>query len=380
MTMRRRPSQEAKRAAMTRRMALAGIGGATLAATLPPSPGVAAPLSERDLQPALRDLASTSGIKFGGAASGPSVEPDALLLERLAIEASIFAPEAHLKWQFTEPAPGHFDFAAADSIADFASRNDMIMHGHTLVWYAALPSWVPQLASAGEARRALERHIETLVSRYRGRIWAWDVVNEPVEPADGLDNGYRNSIWYRLLGAEHIDLAFRLARNADASTPLSLNEYGFEYTTAASRRRRQSILALLRRLRDLNVPVDCFGLQSHLEAHLTFDRVELTAFLREVAALGYRFLITELDVNDVNIRGNEAERDAVVARHVDDYLDIVFAVAKPRSIVTWGLSDRHSWLPQFYKRPDGTPLRPLPLDRNLDRKPMWSTLARYLST
>jgi len=217
------------------------------------------------------------------------------------------------------------------------------------------------------------------VSRYRGAIWAWDVVNEPIEPKDGLQNDYRNSIWFRLLGGEHVELAFALARNVDRTTPLSLNEYGFEYTTAESRRRRQSILALLRRLRERKVPVDCFGMQSHLNCHQVFDRAELAAFLREVVGLGYRLLITELDVNDVQIPGGEVERDQAVAQHVENYLDIVFSVAKPISISTWGLSDRATWLRIYYKRSDGTLLRPLPLDRNLNRKKMWAVLARYLS-
>jgi endo-1,4-beta-xylanase len=97
-----------------------------------------------------------------------------------------------------------------------------------------------------------------------------------------------------------------------------------------------------------------------------------------VAGLGYRLMITELDVNDVELRGNEAERDAAVARHVAEYLDIVFSVARPMSVSTWGLSDRYTWLRQYHKRPDGKPLRPLPLDSDFNRKPLWSVLAKYM--
>jgi endo-1,4-beta-xylanase len=358
---------------ITRRSAVLGLAGAALAAAVPARADFAL-----ELLPPLRSRSARSGIKFGCAGAAPIVQADAILQEKIATEADIFIPEAHLKWEFTEPRPNEFDFAASDSIADFARRHDMIMHGHTLVWYAAIPDWVAKIPSALEARRALERHIEKLVSRYRGKIWAWDVVNEPVEPKDGLDSGYRNSIWFQRLGIEHVELAFRLARAADPATPLSLNEYGFEYTTADSRRRRRDILALLQQLRDRNTPIDCFGLQSHLDGHKTFDRKELTAFLRSVVGLGYRLMITELDVNDVELRGNAEERDAAVARHVDEYLDIVFSVARPRSISTWGLSDRATWLPQYFKRADGKPLRPLPLDMDLNRKRMWSALARYV--
>jgi endo-1,4-beta-xylanase len=358
----------------TRRSALLGLASLAGATALRPAQADFA----LELEPSLRSRANRTGIKFGCAGAAPIVQEDAILQETIASEANIFVPEAHLKWEFTEPQPNAFDFAAADSIADFAARHDMIMHGHTLVWYAAIPDWVTRLANAADARAALERHIGTLVARYSGRIWAWDVVNEPIEPNDRLENGYRNSVWQRLLGIDHVDLAFRLARAADPVTPLSLNEYGFEYTTSESRTRRRDILALLQRLRDRSTPIDCFGLQSHLIGHRTLDRKELTAFLRSVVDLGYKLMVTELDVNDAEIRGSESERDTAVARHVADYLDIVFSVARPLSVSTWGLSDRATWLPQYFKRADGKPLRPLPLDRDLNRKPMWSVLAQHV--
>jgi endo-1,4-beta-xylanase len=360
----------------TRRSAVLGLASIAIAAAARALPAQADFALE--LLPSLRSRSLASGIKFGCAAAAPIVQSDAILQEKIASEANIFIPEGHLKWEFTEPRPNEFNFEGPDSIVDFAARHDMTMHGHTLVWYAAIPDWVPRIATATDARAALERHIGTLVSRYRGKIWAWDVVNEPIEPKDGLDNGYRKSIWYRLLGIEHVDLAFRLARAADPATPLSLNEYGFEYTTATSRNRRADILALLQKLRDRNTPIDCFGLQSHLDGHQAFDRKELTAFLRSVVGLGYRLMITELDVNDAEIRGNEAERDVAVARHVAEYLDIVLSVAPPVSISTWGLCDRYTWMRQYFKRADGKPLRPLPLDANLNRKPMWSVLAKYV--
>jgi endo-1,4-beta-xylanase len=359
----------------TRRSATLGLAAAV--ASVPLGSADAGWTLER--RPALRRVARASGIKFGCAASAPNARPDPQLFKELAKEANIFIPEGQLKWDVTEPHPNEFDFTAADSIADFAGRHDMIMHGHTLVWHQALPDWVTKISSARDARTALERHITALVSRYRGKLWAWDVINEPIEPNDGLDMGYRNSIWFQQLGIDYVDLAFRLARAADSKTTLNLNEYGFEYATEDSHRRRQSILSLLEMLRNRNTPVDCLGLQSHLVCHRTLARKELTQFLRAVVDLGYCLMITELDVNDVEISGTVGERDAAVAEHLDEYLDIVFSVARPRSCSTWGLSDRYSWLQDRYRRVDGQPLRPLPLDARFRRKPMWSILAKYLS-
>ena len=261
-------------------------------------------------EPPLRRQTRASGIRYGCASAAPNVQQDRLLLEKLAIEANIFAPDFALKWLQTEPQAGKFDFSQGDSVADFAARNDMLVHGHTLVWYAAIPAWVEQLSNAQDAREALERHISTQVPRYRGIIWAWDVVNEPIEPDDRLEGGHRNSVWYRCLGEDYIDLAFRIARGAD-DTPLCLSEYNLEYVTVASRRRRKALLALLRKLRKQKTPIDCLALQSHLIADQLFDRGELTEFLRNVVAMGYKLAITELDVNDFYVVGNASQRDRV---------------------------------------------------------------------
>ncbi len=359
---------------VTRRSAVLGLAGVTLAA---PFPAVAD--LRLELEPPLRSHTRTSGIRYGCAGGIPSVRPDSILLGKFATEANIFVVEDVLKWHVTETAPGQFDFSAADRIAAFAQRNDMLMHGHTLVWYAAIPPWVAQIASAAEARAALERHITVEVSRYRGGIWAWDVVNEAIEPDDHREDGYRNSVWLRCLGIDYIDLSFRLARAADPKVPLTLSEYGIEYATTSARRRRQALLVLLRNLRERNTPIDCLALQSHLEPTQVFDRAELTAFLQEVVKLGYQLLLTELDVNDYKVRGDDEDRDVAVAQHATEYLDIVFSVTKPISIATWGLSDRYTWLRQYYKRSDGMPLRPLPLDANCNRKRLWSVLARYVA-
>ena len=364
---------------LTRRSTVLGLAGAVLAGTALEASSSARADFKLELEPPLRSRTQASGIRYGCAGAAPIVQPDRILLEKFAIEANIFSPEGSLKWIQTEPQPGTFDFAEGDSIAAFAARNDMLIHGHTLVWYTANPDWVANLKTGQEAQAALERHINIEVTHYRRKIWAWDVVNEALEPDDHLADDYRDSVWFRRLGAGYIDLSFRLARAVDPQVPLCLSEYGIEYTGPKPQRRRAALLALLRKLREQNTPVDCLSLQSHLEAHQTFDRAEFTGFLREAVKLGYRLMITELDVNDCRVIGNPDQRDRVTAHHLAEYLDIVFGVAKPLSIATWGLSDRSTWLRQYWKRADGSPLRPLPLDANLDRKPMWAVLARYLA-
>src|SRR5579863_1041787 len=197
---------------LTRRSTVLGLAGTVLAGTaLEASSGAWADF-KLELEPPLRSRTQASGIRYGCAGAAPIVQPDRILLEKFAIEANIFSPEGSLKWIQTEPQPGKFDFAEGDSIAAFAARNDMLMHGHTLVWYTANPDWVANLKTGQEAQAALERHINVEVSHYRRKIWAWDVVNEALEPDDHLADDYRDSVWFRCLGASYIDLSFRLAR------------------------------------------------------------------------------------------------------------------------------------------------------------------------
>jgi endo-1,4-beta-xylanase len=182
---------------LTRRWATFGLAAAAASAVVPVTD---ADIAIERLLP-LRGLGRRSGLSFGCAARAPSVHPEPVLLKKIAAEANIFIPDAHLKGVITEPHANEFDFTAADSIAEFAARHAMVMHGHTLVWHEAIPDWVANISSARDARVALERHITTLVTRYHGRLWAWDVVNEPIEPKDGLDKGYRSRTRGRLEGA-----------------------------------------------------------------------------------------------------------------------------------------------------------------------------------
>ena len=273
-------------AAPTRRFVIRGLAGAALGVPAGIARSIPAAADfDLELQPPLRSHLTASGIRYGCAGAPPNVQQDRILLEKFATEANIFVPEGSLKWVETEPQPGTFDFSQGDSIVAFAKRNQMLVHGHTLVWYTAIPQWVAQLATAQEARVALERHIGARAARYRDIVWAWDVVNEAIEPNDRLDGDYRDSVWLRCLGADYIDLSFRLARAADPAVPLALSEYGIEYANAGAVRRRGALLALLQKLRERNTPIECLALQSHLEAHQTFDRSGLTGFLREVVRL-----------------------------------------------------------------------------------------------
>src|SRR5262249_25345397 len=128
-------------------------------------------------------------VPYGAAIALADLEADARLGSAIANHCSHVVPVSELQWSDLRPAPGVFDFDRADRIAAFASGNGLTMRGHTLVWYAAMPDWTKEITDAAAAERLLVEHIETVVSRYRGRIHSWDVVNEaiPDVPAGPTD-------------------------------------------------------------------------------------------------------------------------------------------------------------------------------------------------
>src|SRR5262249_13810100 len=137
------------------------------------------------------------------------------------------------KWGEVHPEPDSWNFEPADEIVAFAARHALRVRGHTLVWYRQLPQWITDGLPAEELRGDVAEHIRCLVTRYRGRISAWDVVNEAVaESGDGL----RDNVFLRALGSSYIEEAFVAARAADPDALLFYNDYGAEGMNAKSDR------------------------------------------------------------------------------------------------------------------------------------------------
>ena len=354
----------------TRRQFALGLLSAT---ALPRGARAAAPEG-----PGLRARAAAKGLVFGTAVQQNQLQ-DAGFAAALRREAAILTPEFELKWSSVRPAPSDERFGAPDAIAAWCQREGVALRGHTLVWHEALPAWVPRFPDASAAHVLLTAHIAKLVGRYAGRIQAWDVVNEAIEPKHGRADGLRVSPWQSALGPNYIDLAFGAAAAADPTAALYYNEYGLDFDTPEEAARRRATLALLEGLKARGVPIHGLGIQGHLSAAgKPFNATRFNAFLDAVAALGLKIMITELDVSDQALPGDAAARDAAVAAVAGDYLAVACAHPAVLGVMTWGLSDRHTWLNSSpdYRRKDGLAQRPLPLDAALQRKQLWEAIAR----
>ncbi|KRE06352.1 hypothetical protein ASE63_24305 [Bosea sp. Root381] len=357
MPLRKRDRDNA--AGLTRRDALAAAAGLASAAALGPA------------------LAAPAPIPFGSAAQIETFRADPRYRQALLTYCDVIVPMNDLKWEAIRHDRSRFDFSGADELVGFAERNGKALRGHALLWGEALPPWAREMSTRAEAERELVEHIETVVDRYKGRIATWDVVNEVIK-FDPLEGGpMRDTIWQRLLGPEHVEIAFRTAARVDPKARLVLNDFNFEEGWPGTAERRRVALDICRRLKDKGIPVHGIGMQAHLYAENSLDIDGLQAFMVEIGKLGLDVEITELDVIDWKLPADAGTRDRAAASLVGSFLNAIVSVRRPKAIVTWGLSDRYSWIHDTFPRKDKAKARPLPLDADFKPKPMMAVLDRY---
>jgi endo-1,4-beta-xylanase len=204
------------------------------------------------------------------------------------------------------------------------------------------------------------------------------VVNEAFKLADGRSDGLRNTPWLQFLGPDYVEIAFRTAAEADPKALLVYNDYGFDYDTREDEAKQTTVLKFLERLLSRKVPIQALGIQAHLRGkdRDKFNSRKLRAFLHDVASMGLKILITEMDVTDQKLPKDINERDRIVAGMYEDYLSVVLDEPAVIAVLTWGLSDRYTWLSQYAPRSDKAPVRPLPFDAQMQRKLAWNAIAR----
>jgi endo-1,4-beta-xylanase len=251
------------------------------------------------------------------------------------------------------------------------------MRGHALAWYHDIPDWTKQIKDSKGVERAYVDHISTVVSYYKDKLTSWDVVNEPIpdNPKDITDR--RDTFWTQHLGDRWIPLAFRTAAAADPYVKLAINEYDIESAKDSFIAKRAAYRNLIMSLLDQGVPLHAVGLQSHLHAELEIDTHGLAEFVTELRSWGLEVYVTELDVDDQKLTGSPSERDAIVAKRVDDLLTAISTSGPVRSILTWGISDRYSWINGTFARKDKQPNRPLPLDGDFKPKPFMDVISKF---
>jgi endo-1,4-beta-xylanase len=298
-------------------------------------------------------------------------------LANIKANYNVITPENCMKPQPTHPTEDNYNWGTPDAMVKWCQENNLKVWGHTLVWHAQTGNWFFQGADGQPATRelALERlqkHITTVVGRYKGRIIGWDVVNEAINDGGaGQTENLRGFSWYRTVGPEVLTLAFKWAHEADPEAQLYYNDYNIEQGAVQNRGKHASSLLLLKRLIKDGAPINGVGIQGHWSLNTNLGDVEKA--IENYAALGLKVSISELDVTVSGNNsgafptpggGGEPVSDETLQRQAQVYGKL-FAIfnqhAKSISRVTfWGISDRRSWRARQ---------RPLLFDGQLQPKP-----------
>jgi endo-1,4-beta-xylanase len=334
--------------------AAAVLGTGTAAWAAPAGARLAArPSSRQDDEPAsLRALAARIGLRLGTALIPQDIETPSYAAIA-ASQFSVVTPGNGMKWQIVEPTQGTYDWSQADQLVAFAQANGQLIRGHTLLWHNQLPDWLTTgvgngTITAPQLRQLLYEHIMIEVTRYRGKIWQWDVANEFFLDSDpsGIDP---NNFWIAALGPDIIPQAFRWAHEADPHALLFYNDYniaGEDGTNAKS----DAVYAWLREQLAAGVPITGIGNQGHLDTQYGFSGALFQQDLARYATTGVKVAITEADVRTfVNNPTDQVPTDslAVFAQPYEysQMLKAALAVPDVISFTVWGFTDSDSWVP-----------------------------------
>jgi len=316
----------------------------------------------------LKAMASATG-RFAGVAVPLSVVEDPVLAELAAQEFNAMSPEGEVTWQAIHQEPDRWNFRPADAVIAFAERNRMSVSAPHLLWdqlFNHPAEWVLGITDPEEMRRVVRDHIETVMTRYAGRIARWNVVNEPHLYFTGII--YPNVFW-RVLGKDYIAEAFRIAASVDSGAELWLNEIFTEYSAATA----DGLVNLTSSLLSQGLRVDGVGLQGHIMfGEPDYQLVDRT--MRRLGDLGVKVDLSEVDM-PLFLEGEEPLdlQAEVMARLVGICLDVPAC----QGVIWWGLHDGLSWYQYQVFNRDG--LRPLLLAEDLSPKPAYLAVKRVFA-
>jgi endo-1,4-beta-xylanase len=273
-------------------------------------------------------------------------------------------PENEMKWDTTEPSQGNFNYGPGDQVVSFATAHNQRVRGHNLVWHQQIPGWVTGL-SGSAAKTAMENHITNEVTHFKGKIYAWDVVNEPFND----DGSYRTDVFYNAFGGgvQYIADALRTAHAADPNAKLYINDYNIEGTGAKA----DAMYSLAQQLLQQGAPLNGIGFETHLAVQYGFPN-QMQQNMARFANLGLDVAVTELDVRMT--LPETAAQDSTQATYYTNVINACKAVSRCVGWSVWGVSDNYSWVPSTFSG-QGAPLL---WDSNEQQKPLYTTVLNAL--
>lgn len=331
--------------------------------------------------PALKD-AYKGDFLIGTALNGQQIEEkDTKAAVLVPEQFNTATPENIMKAEIIHPEWDKYNFDLADKMIEYGKKNKILINGHTLVWHSQMPAFARNIKDVDSFKTFFTDHIKTVASRYDGKIYSWDVVNEALNE----DGTMRKSIFLNLLGDDFVTEAFRIAQAAAPKTKLYYNDYNIEQPA-----KRAGAIALIKKIQAAGVRIDGVGIQGHWHVNnVPFKDIEES--IKEFSALGIEVMFTELDLEVLprNFTGADVSQrvasnpqlnpyvnglpDSVQQQLAKDYGELFKLFLKYKGKVTrvtfWGVNDGQSWL-------NGWPMRgrtnyPLLFDREYNPKPAY---------
>jgi endo-1,4-beta-xylanase len=324
-------------------------------------------------------------FRIGAALNTAQIEErDANVSALIQKQFNAVTPENVMKCEVIHPAWDRYDFTVADKLVTYSQKHNMQLNGHTLIWHSQLSSFARNIKNVDSFRTFFTSHINTIASRYDGKVFSWDVVNEALNE----DGTMRKSIFLEKLGDNYVVEAFRLAQKAAPKTELYYNDYNNEQP-----QKREGCLTLIKKIKDAGVRIDGVGIQGHWHVgKVPFKEIEES--IEAYAALGMKVMITELDIEVLprNFQGADVNQRtapdpklnpyingipaSVLEQQAIDYENLFKLFLKHNDKITrvtlWGVEDGQSWLNDWPVR--GRTNYPLLFDRALKPKPAFDAV------
>ena len=319
------------------------------------------------------------------------LEKDTAAIRIVKKHFNAIVAENCMKSEVIQPVEGKFDFSLSDKFIEFGEKYKLFITGHVLIWHSQAPKWFFVDAEGKDVSREvlierMKKHISTLVSRYKGKVKGWDVVNEAI-----LDDGsWRKNKFYEIIGKDYVALAFRFAHAADPDAELYYNDYSM-----AHEGRRNGVVKMVKELQEMGIKVDGIGMQTH--CNMVFPPlVEFEKSLVAFSGLGVKVMITEMDITVLPSPKDDTGADVASSYEFKKEFD-PYSGGLPDSVSTalyerylgffklfkkhqdkisrvtiWGIQDGQSW--RNYWPIAGRTDYPLLFDRNYQPKKIVETI------
>ncbi|WP_158838027.1 endo-1,4-beta-xylanase [Polaribacter sp. L3A8] len=274
--------------------------------------------------------------------------------EILKNEFSSISAEYEMKMNIIEPTKGNYDWSKADAIVDYAIANGINVHGHALVWHESAPDWLANYTGTdAEFEQEVKNYITAVLTRYKGKVASWDVVNEAINDSNGA---LRNSIYRQKMGDNFVAKCFQFAREADPDVLLFYNDYA----VTTNKTKQTAIFNLIDDLQANNTPIDGVGFQMHIKYNSpSVD--EIKTAVDKAVERDLKLHFSELDVRvnpNKDITTFTTERAVAQKNKIKEVVSVYNAIPLENkyAITVWGMKDDDSWVINQYNNTNEWPL------------------------